>query len=281
MSGNGAVNTQSLGLTPNILLVNFNKDFTVRAQQQYTLMFDVWEVYIGRFVNPGQDGLFLYDRTSGEVRVMDFTSKLLVNHYQAIHNLDGNWEVHTGDFNGSGHAQVLLYNPGTGTTQFLVFARDLSLSNQITDSSLGAGLVLYVGHFGMPALSVMMYDPVAGQSTFVAFDSSLQVAKQYTVQSWDQRWQVLLGAFLDRSTCQAANSCGTSDDVLVLNRETGKVEQFTFTFGNQYRVFDSRSQAFLRDGATSPDSPTLSAVDASALSLVATLDTGIKDEELY
>ena len=118
LSGGASVDTQSLGLFPNVVLVSFKSDFSINQQQEYTLMHDSWEVYIGRFDSVNQDGLFLYDRTAGEARIMDFTSKLLVNHYQTLPGLTGNWDIHTGDFNGSGRAQVLLYDPGTAMRIF-------------------------------------------------------------------------------------------------------------------------------------------------------------------
>jgi CHAP domain len=279
LSGGTSVDTQSIGLLPNVVLVSFKSDFSINQQQEYTLMHDSWEVYIGRFDGPNQDGLFLYDRTAGEARIMDFTSKLQVNHYQALLSLDGNWDIHTGDFNGSGRAQVLLYDPGTGDAQFLVFGPDLSLATQVDNPNLLPGQVLYVGHFGLPSLSVMLFDPVAEQSTFYAFGKSLLITKQYSAQSWTQHWQVLIGSFLDRSVCIANHTCAAGDDVLALNRQTGKVQQFIFTFGNQYHVFDNRSQSFLRDGAAS--TPIMNSVDASSFVPQTILNTGILNDELY
>ena len=242
-------------------------------------MHDSWEVYIGRFDNPNQDGLFLYDRVAGEARILDFSKDLLVNHYQALSGLDGNWDIHTGDFNGSGRAQVLLYDPGTGGAQFLVFGPDLSLKKQVNDTNLLPGQVLYVGHFGLPSLSVMLFDPAAARSTFYAFDKSLAISKQFSVSSWNQHWQVLIGSFLDRSTCLANHTCAAGDDVLALNRQTGQVQQFVFTFGNQYHVFDNRSQSFLRDGGTS--TPVMITVNASTFESQMVLNTGILNDELY
>ena len=261
------------------MLVSFKSDFSINKQQEYTLMHDSWEVYIGRFDNPNQDGLFLYDRVAGEARIMDFTSKLVVNHYQALTGLDGNWDIHTGDFSGSGRAQVLLYDPGTGDGRFLAFAPDLSLKTLVNNPSLLPGQVLYVGHFGLPSLSVMLYDPVAGQSTFYAFDSSLDISRQFSVPSWTQRWQVLIGSFLDRSACIANHTCAAGDDVLALDRQTGQVQQFIFVFGNQYNVFDNRSQSFLRDGAAS--TPVMNTVNASSFEPQMVLNTGITNDELY
>jgi hypothetical protein len=279
LSGGASIDTHSLGLTPNILLVSFNSDFSVDEQQEYTLMHDSWEVYIGRFDNPDRDGLFLYDRTAGEARIMDFSSQLLVNHYQALSGLDGNWDIHTGDFNGSGRAQVLLYDPGSGDAKFLAFAPDLSLTTQVNHPGLRHGQVLYVGHFGLPSLSVMLFDPVAGRSTFYAFDRSLAISKQYTAPSWTHGWQVLIGSFLDRSACIASHTCASGDDVLALNRKTGQVQQFVFTFGNQYHVFDNRSQSFLRDSTAS--TPVMITVNTSSFVPQVVLNTGILNDELY
>jgi len=125
----------------------------------------------------------------------------------------------------------------------------------------------------------MLYDPQAQQSTFIAFDTSLLVAHQITVAAWDNRWQILVGSFLDRSRCLAAHNCSTGDDILVLNRQTGQMEQFVFSFGTQYQVVDNRSQGYVRNGV-SPTS-VLTPVDASTISLLATVSTTIKAEELF
>lgn len=279
MSGDPSTDPRAPFLLPNAMLVSFTHTFGVHIQQNYLLLQDNWEVYVARLANPHQDGLFIYDRQTGEARVMDFSKNLQVNHFQALHNLDGNWEVHSGDFTGAGRSQLLLYDPGSGQLQFLVFAPDLSLSKQISITSLKAGRVLYVGHFGLPTLSIMLFDQPAGKSTFVAFTPTLKIAKQYSITSWNQRWQILVGSFLDRSTCLAAHSCTTGDDILALNRSTGQIEQFVFTFGNQYKVYDNRSQSFLREGATSK--PSLTTVNASSINLLATLPTGITNQELY
>jgi hypothetical protein len=65
----------------------------------------------------------------------------------------------------------------------------------------------------------------------------------------------------------------------VLDRKTGVVKQYIFSFGNKFKVFDNRVQAFLREGAVSV--ATLSTSDATSFSLSTTLDTGIHNEELY
>jgi len=58
--------------TANVLVLDFNPDLSIRHVQPYTLSQNSWEVYVGRFVNPSQDGIFLYDRTTGEARIMRF-----------------------------------------------------------------------------------------------------------------------------------------------------------------------------------------------------------------
>lgn len=279
LSGVTPADWESQGKTANVLLVSFKSDFSLRYTQEYTLWHDSWEVYIGRFVNQHQDGLFLYDRTAGEARVASFDGKLALDKFQLVHNLAGNFDIHTGDFSGQGRAQVLLYDPGSGNAQLLLLNPDLSLANEISYSGWGANMVLYVGHFGLPSLSIMLYDQQAGQSTFIAFDSALNVTHQYTVQSWDQNWQILIGSFLDRSRCLSVHACATGDDVLVLNRQSGKVEQFIFSFGNQFKVFDNRVQAFLREGLAT--TANMRSVDASSFSLGAVLDARIGGEELY
>jgi ferredoxin len=131
----------------------------------------------------------------------------------------------------------------------------------------------------MPNLSVMLYDPQTAQSTFVAFDKSLEITHQYQVASWNQNWQRLVGAFVDRSRCVASGNCTSGDDILVLNRQTGQIQQYVFSFGRKYQVFDSRSQAFLRDGVARDAN--LGPVDTTSFSLLGTLNTSIRDEELY
>ena len=279
LSGSALEDWETQGRMPNVIVFSFNKNFSMNHQQQYTLWHDAWEVYVGRFANPNQDAIFLYDRIPGEARILDFNRQMVVSQYHEIHNLPGNWEVHSGNFNGSARAQVLLYDPGTGDAQFLGFGSDLSVVNQKNMSGWGTNQVLYVGHFGLSSLSVMLYNPQASQSTFIAFDKSLRVSHQYTISSWDQNSQVLVGAFLDRSRCLASHTCTSGDDILVLNRKTGQVKQYIFSFGNHFKVFDNRVQAFLRERAASI--ATLSTVDATSFSLMSTLDTGIHNEELY
>src|SRR3989440_33401 len=240
----------------NVNVVNFDQNFKVLHFQQYTLLDNSWEVYTGSFVSRSQDALFLYDRMLGEARLLSFDAKLHISHYQAIHNLDANWEVHSGDFIGSGRSQVLLYDPSSGDAQIEILKSDLSLSSQKSFSGWGANQALYVGHFGTPTLNVMLYDPQTLQSTFIAFDASLIVKHQITMPAWDNRWQVLIGAFLDRSRSLAAHNCSTGDDILVLNRQTGQMQQFVFSFGTQYRVIDNRSQGYVRTGAASTPSIT-------------------------
>jgi len=174
---------------------------------------------------------------------------------------------------------VLLYDPSSGDAQIEILKSDLSLSDRRGFSGWGANQALYVGHFGTPTLNVMLYDPQTLQSTFIAFDASLIVKHQITMPAWDNRWQVLIGAFLDRSRCLAAHNCSTGDDILVLNRQTGQMQQFVFSFGTQYRVIDNRSQGYVRTGAAS--TPSLTPLDASNFSLLTTLSTTIRGEELY
>jgi len=279
LSGSAPQDWEKAGRTANILVLDFNKDFSVHVQESYTLWHANWEVYVGRFVNTNQDGIFLYDRLVGEGRIMDFDKKLLINHYQESHNLDGNWVVYSGDFAGTGRAQLFMYDPGTGDGQMLAFAPDLTLTKQMSYSNLGTGLVPYVGHFGMSNVSTMLYDPQAGHSTFIAFDKSLAIAQQTTVQSWGPRWQILVGAFLDRKRCLSNGNCSTGDDILVLNRQTGQIEQYVFSFGRKFQIYDNRSQAFIRDGAVTDTR--LNQINTTTFSLLTTLVTNIHDEELY
>ncbi len=84
LSGEGAPDLQGLTLPPNVLLVNFTQNLHIEEQQSYTLLRDTWEIYTGRFVSAHQDGLVLYDRLSGQMRIMDFTATLRVRHFQAL-----------------------------------------------------------------------------------------------------------------------------------------------------------------------------------------------------
>src|SRR6266571_1480961 len=266
-------------LASNVIVLDFDQNFQVLHFQQYTLMDNNWEVYTGGFVNSNQDGLLLYDRVLREVRLLGFDSNLHITHNQPIHNVDGNWEVFSGDFKGAGRSQVLFYNPIGGNAQILTLKTDLSLADTKNYTGWGTNQVLYVGHFGAPTLSVMLYDPQAVLSIFLEFDNTLMVSHQVTVHSWDNHWQVLIGSFLDRSRCLASNNCSTGDDILVLNRRTGQLEQFVFSFGNQYQVDDTRSQGFVRSRVAPMDS--LTSIDASSYSLLTTLNTSIRGEELY
>lgn len=184
-----------------------------------------------------------------------------------------------GDFTGQGQAQILLYDPSGGDAQMLILKSDLSVANQVAYDSWGANLVLYVGHFGLPTLSVMLYDPQQAQSTFLAFDASATVTHQYMVASWGASAQILVGSFLDHAVCLKRQSCASGDDILVLNRTSGMIQQYVFSFGNQFKVFDSRSQAFLREGIT-PNENVLP-VDSSLFSLLTSVNGTIHGEELY
>ncbi len=276
--GNGGL-PGGTSLKSNVIVFDVNQNFGIKYERFYTLADNAWEVYVGPIVSVQQDGLFLYDRIQGNGLLLSFGFNLFVAHKQALKNLNSNWEVFTGSFNGSDQAQVLLYDPSSGDAEALVLSPALVVTDTKTYSSFSTNQVLYVGHFGLPMVSVMLYDPQVQQSTFVAFDSTLTISHQVTVTSWDQHYQVLIGAFIDRSRCLATHSCATGDDILVLNRQTGQIEQYVFSFGNQYPVYDNRSQPFDREGVASQ--PALVTVDASVFSLLNTLSTSIRNEELY
>ena len=36
------------------------------GEKEMSALNNAWEVYVGRFMNPNQDGLFLYDRSAGQ-----------------------------------------------------------------------------------------------------------------------------------------------------------------------------------------------------------------------
>ena len=279
LSGVQLADWERAGRSANILVLDFNNDFSVHVEQQYTLWHANWEVYVGRFASANRDVIFLYDRSVGEGRIMDFDTQMQVADYQELHNLDGNWEVYSGDFVGMGRAQILLYDPSAGNAQLLTFAPNLALKTQKLYSNWGQNQVLYVGHFGMKTLSILLYDPQAQKSSFLALGQSLAVTRQYSVQSWGPRWQILVGAFLDRSRCQLAHNCSLGDDILALDRKTGQIQQFVFSFGRQFQVYDNRSQAFVRNGVATDAK--LNAIDTTTFRLVGTLKTNIRNEELY
>jgi len=266
-------------LVANVIVLSFNQNFAIQQKQQYTLEDTSWEVYVGNFVSTNRAGLLLYDRLLGEVRLLSFDNNLHVVQYKALHSVDPNWEVHSGDFMGAGRDQVLVYNPTSGDAEIWVLKSDLSVASKQSYTGWGTNQVLYIGHFGTPTLNVMLYDPQAIQSTFYAFDVTLTVVHQYVVPSWDNRWQILIGSFLDRSRCLASHDCATGDDILVLDRQNGQIQQYIFNFGNQYQATDNRSQGFVRTGEA--PSEVLSGIDASIFNLEATLNTTIRGEELY
>ncbi len=270
---------QMTGRTANAVILDFNADLSVQHVQQYTQWHNSWEVYIGRYKNVNQDGVFLYDRRIGEARVMDFDADMAIDDYQEIHNVSGNWQVFSGDFNGSGRAQVMLYEPSRGMGAFLVLGSDLSLQRRQDYTGWTPNEVFYVGHFGTDRLSAMLYDPQAGTSTFIVFDDALKILTLHTIHSWDQHYQILVGAFVDRTTCLTNSSCGKGDDILVLNRVTGQIQQYIFTFGRQYQVINNRAQPYVRGGFSSAGE--YKTVDTTIFQVVGTFDTSIGDEELY
>ncbi len=262
----------------NIYVLDFNSNFSIRHKQQYTLWHANWEVYVGRFAGMNQDGIFLFDRVMGEGRLMDFNQQMLVQHYQKLHHLSGNWVVYSGDFTGIGRAQLLLYDPGSGEAKMLMLAHDLRVEKQKTYVHWIPDSVLYVGHFGMPALSIMLYEPQLGESTFIGFNSALNDNQQYTIRSWDQSWQILIGSFLHQS-CLENPRCASSDDILVLNRQTDQIQQYTFSFGRKFKLYDNRLQAFERLGLTI--NHPLTSVNTSTFNFVSVLRADLRNEELY
>lgn len=278
-SGKTPSNWNTSGLSAKILLVSLKKDFSVGIIRDYSLWHNSWEVYINHFAAPNRDGIFLYDRNTGEGRLVEYTSDLQLSRFQFLHNLGGNWDVHTGDFGGQGQAQILLYDPSSGDARILTLKKDLSVDKQLDYPGWATNQVVYVGHFGLPTLSIMLYDPQQAQSTFIALDSSLSITHQVTVQSWDQNSQILVGAFLDRARCLEQHTCATGDDLLVLNRTTGTVGQYVFSFSNQFSVYDNRIQAYLREGIAT--TVRVFPVDESFFSLLSSEDSSIHNEELY
>ncbi|WP_376793648.1 hypothetical protein, partial [Thermogemmatispora sp.] len=276
----GSQSSQSQ-LVPNVLLVDFTSTFGIRQLQRYLLSQDSWEIYIGRFVSAQQDGLFLYDRLNGQARLISFNARLQVAHNQAVTDLDGNWQVYSGDFCGLGQAQLLLYDPIAGQAQLLLLNRNLQVQARQSYSQWSSGGILYTGHFGGAAEGLMLYDPLRAESTFIAFDRQGELTHQYTVASWNQDWQVLIGSFIDHTSCGAEATCATGDDILVLNRQTGRLEQYAFHFQPTLKLYDNRLQAFVREGLAQEQDNYLKIVDTSTFSLLAILDTPVHSEELY
>ena len=279
LSGDALAAWEKQGRTANVVVMDFNPDLTLHVQQDYTLWHANWEVYVGRFAGPSRDAIFLYDRMTGESRLLDFNANLFVDDYQPIHGLKGNWNIYSGDFAGKGQAQLLLYDPSSGDARMLLFAKDLSLLHTQTYSGWGTNAVVYVGHFGMSSVSAMLYSPQESRSFFIAFDASLHVIHQYTVHTWGPRWQILVGSFLDRAQCLQNKNCSTGDDLLVLDRQTGQLEQFVFSFGRAFKVFDNRTMSFIRNGIVSDLHQKI--VDSTTFDLLQSLDTSIRGEEIY
>jgi hypothetical protein len=271
------------GRTAAIQVIDFDQDFSIAHRQSYNLWHANWEVYVGSFVNAQQDGIFLYDRTVGEARLISFTNDLSVNDYQEMHNLTGNWTFYSGDFANAGHAQMFLYDPVGGNGQLLVFGTHLAIQHQQSYTNLGTNMVLYAGHFGLPTLSLMLYDVQNAQSTFIGFDQmpgqSLEITHRYVVKSWDQSQRILVGSFLDRAQCAMSNTCAL-DTILVLDRHTGQISRYAFSFGRQFQIYDNRVQGLMREGAPAASQHLIS-IDSSTFKLVATLSTTIRGEELY
>ncbi|HCI81047.1 MAG TPA: hypothetical protein DHW02_15320 [Ktedonobacter sp.] len=267
--------------TATVVLLDFNSDLSVHHLQQYTYWHNSWEVYIGRYKNTNQDGVFLYDRSIGEARIMDFSPDLTINDYTELHDLKGNWQIFSGDFNGSGRAQVMLYEPSKGLGAFLVFNSDLTLQRRQDYTGWTPNEVFYVGHFGTDRLNAMLYDPQKGTSTFIVFNDALKILTLHTVQSWNSNWQILIGAFTGNSICMSSANCKQDDDILALNRTNGQIQQFAFTFGGQYKEINNRARAFEqlhKKGSLGSD---LVTVDTTSFQTVATFDTSIRGEEVY
>ena len=279
LSGDALTAWERQGRTANIVVMDFNPDLTLHVQQDYTLWHANWEVYVGRFAGPSRDAIFLYDRMTGESRLLDFNANLVVDNYQHIRGLKGNWNIYSGDFAGKGRSQLLLYDPSAGNARVLLFAKDLSLLQTQVYSGWGTNSVVYVGHFGMPSVSAMLYSAQESQSFFVTFDASLHIVHQYTVHTWGPRWQILVGSFLDRAQCLQNKNCSTGDDLLVLDRQTGHLEQFVFSFGRAFKIFDNRAMPFIRNGMASDLHQKI--IDTTTFDLLQSLDTNIRGEELY
>ena len=268
----------------NVLLVNFDATGTPRIQRAYSLWNANWEFYTGHLTSLLHDDVFVYDRISGEGHLLLFDASLRVQHETLLHGLQGDWLLTMGDFIGVGTAQLFLYDPTQGTARMLAFAADGSLHTQQTYTHLGTHELVYVGHFGLPTMSVMLHDPTPGQSLFLSFDRHLDISHESRVQTWGTRWQILVGSFLPRTTTACADTldtapCSTHDDLLVLDRQTGQLTPFVVSLKQNASRFDPRVTAFerLRVAPTLPVQP----VETSIVSLAATLETSIRNEEVY
>ena len=65
----------------------------------------------------------------------------------------------------------------------------------------------------------------------------------------------------------------------MLDRTTDMVQQYLFSFGNQFNVYDNRAQAFLLEGIAAIEG--IFPADTNLFSLLFSIDTSIRDEELY
>jgi hypothetical protein len=283
LSGTTLLPWEKQGRITNVRVLDFKKDLSIDQHQEYTLWHGNWEVYVGPFAAPLRDGVFLYDRTSGEGRIMDFDQRLALSAYQQMHQLAGNWIVYSGDFVNAGRAQLLLYDPSNGNAQIMLLSHDLSLTDTKTYDKWGTNRLLYVGHFGPSSLSIMLYNPQDSKSMFLAFDKSLHITHRYLAQAWGHHWSALIGAFLDRSHCLNAGKCSTGDDILALDRRTGQVGEYIFSFGRKETILDRPDSSSIDDGAISSSSIKQHSrtVDTTTFRLVSTLNTHIRDEELY
>ena len=88
-----------------------------------------------------------------------------------------------------------------------------------------------------------------------------------------------MGDFVDQQDCAQDVNCAKNDTLLVLNRQTGQLEQYVFSFGREFSIYDNRAQGFLRDGV--PVQEHVQSVDTTLFSLVDSLSTPIRNEELY
>jgi hypothetical protein len=58
-SGQSPADWSTSGLSAEMRLVSFTKNFTVGVNQDYSLWHNSWEIYIGRLQSPTHDGDFL------------------------------------------------------------------------------------------------------------------------------------------------------------------------------------------------------------------------------
>ncbi len=200
---------------------------------------------------------------ASNVIALDFDQNFQVLHFQQYTLMDNNWEVYTGGFVNSNQDGLLLYDRVLRDVRLLGFDSNLHITHNQPIHNVDGNWEVFSGDFkGAGRSQVLFYNPIGGNAQILTLKTDLSLADTKNYTGWGTN-----------------HNCSTGDDILVLNRRTGQLEQFVFSFGNQYQVDDTRSQGFVRSRVAPMDS--LTSIDASSFSLLTTLNTSIRGEELY